>query len=172
MARTSRGAPAQRVRHKMEWAYATNAALGQDLTSVVPTAVIDLFTLTEPRTLRRLRGKVMVQLDAGAPDEKANIAMGIIVVNERALAVGVSAMPSPVADGGDDWIWYGVASVNSGTEAAILPEYLTDRMEIDSKAMRKLHADERIVFIIEPSTVVDQGGTFDFVVSVRALTSF
>ncbi len=141
---------------------AAASALGSGLTS------FDL-----PQTLLRVRGRVQVQLDAAAVDERVTVAMGLIVVPDRAASVGITAVPLPSSNGEDDWLWHGFAMVTSGAEAAIVPDALIATIEIDSKAMRKVKPDESLVFVVESvsAATVDQGGSFDVIYGYRCLSA-
>ena len=61
------------------------------------------------------------------------------------------------------WIWQGALYVNSGAEAAVIPNFLSDSIVVDSKAMRKLKPGQSIAFVHEtPSQLVtNQSGTYD-----------
>ncbi len=124
---------------------------------------------TEPFTLLRTRGRVMMSLDSGGLNEHVSCAMGLIVVSENAFGIGVTAVPSPVTDGTEDWIWHDFFQVNSGEEAAVVNDYLTVRLSVDSKAMRKLRQGEVLVIVAEIADSVDATGNVTFSYGFRQL---
>jgi len=124
---------------------------------------------TETVTLLRTRGSVGLQLDIGAVDERALIVCGIIIVNTPAFVAGAASLPSPVTEDSADWLWLGSAWLSSGAEAAVVTDLYGQRLEIDSKAMRKFGVDETIVFIVEVAESVDQTGSFDVQYYFRVL---
>ncbi len=125
-----------------------------------------------PFTILRMRGQVMLQIDAAAVDDRISVAMGLILVPARAVAVGITAMPLPSTNIEDDWIWHSFLTVTSGAGAAIENSFSVDRVILDSKAMRKVKEDEDLVFVSEVGLGVDAGGTHDILGGVRVLIGF
>ncbi len=122
-------------------------------------------------TLMRMRGRCFAQLDATAVDERVIVSVGAIVASADAIAAGTGSLPGPDSDGDDEWIWHGNLLLSSGAEAAVNTNSLFDRLEIDSKAMRKLKQNQAIVLVGEVAFSLDQGGTFDFMYGARFLTA-
>ncbi len=124
------------------------------------------------QTLFRTRGEILVQLDATAVDERVLIALGMMVVKENAFAAGVASVPHPGVDGEADWFWFGYASLTTAAEAAVSGAFsgLFHRVPVDSKAMRKMKGDEKVILVAEVVEAVDQGGTFDLLYGFRTLT--
>ncbi len=133
-------------------------------------SAVEVFQYATAQTILRTRGKVYLQLDAGGVDERVVVAMGLIIVSRRAAAIGVTALPLPDTNAEDDWLWYGYMVCSSLGEAAIQPDALFDRQEVDSKAMRKVKADESLVFVSEICTSLDVTGSVDVMLGVRQLT--
>ncbi len=121
-------------------------------------------------TIMRTRGLVAIQLDATAVDERALIAVGIIVVSDNALAAGTASVPAPFTDSSDDWLWYDFMWVSSGAEGAVVSDFLAQRTVIDSKAMRKVKAGENLALVVEVVVASDQGGSFDLQYGFRSLS--
>ncbi len=120
-------------------------------------------------TLLRTRGGLLIELDAAGAGERALVAVGIIIAGDRAIAAGVASLPSPVGQGEDDWLWHSYLTVTSNEEAAATTDYLTQRLEIDSKAMRKVRDDEGIVFMAEVAESADMGGSVNLMYGTRIL---
>ena len=124
-----------------------------------------------PGTHARVRGRVFAQLDATAVDERATVVVGLRYATDDAVAAGVSALGNPFDDPDNDWLWTGHLFVSSGAEGAVVNEFLGDRIEIESKAMRRVKPGSTLAFVaVTPSAgAVDQGGTVDILFSYRAL---
>ncbi len=151
-----------------EWVTNTFNQRGIDLAVGTDDHVLLLGTVT-PSTLMRIRGKMSVQLDTAAVDETGVIAAGIIIVGQAAQAAGTASLPKPSDEGPAPWIWHQFFNVTSGSEAAMVNDFLVETVEIDSKAMRKIHNDEQIVLVCSSAIVTDQGGTWDYFGGVRML---
>ena len=123
-------------------------------------------------TILRIRGRLIAQLDAGAVDERASIAVGIIIVTTRAFNAGSGSMPLPQDNGENQWIWHDYVQLTSGAEVAANDTGLIDRVVIDSKAMRKMKGDETLAFMAQVADSVDGGGTVDMMYGVRFLFGF
>jgi len=120
-------------------------------------------------TSLRWRGQVIMQLDTAGVDERVLVACGIIIVGADAFTAGAASVPSPIQQASDDWIWYGWLSATSGAEAAVFTDGLVDRLEIDSKAMRKVRIGETFAFVAEVADTADMGGTVDIMYGAREL---
>jgi len=109
-------------------------------------------------------------LDAGASDERAIVAFGLIIGNDDQVAVGATAFPSPADDLDAPWLWHGFMTVSSVAESGTVPSSaLYDRLVIDSKAMRKVKSNQQIVLTGAVGASVDQTGTWDLLFGIRVL---
>ena len=155
--------------------YTWNGLSGQVASLDLAEGVVGLgdahFDFEEAQTLVRVRGAALVQLDAGGVDERAMIALGIIVVNDQAATAGVGSIPTPGTEPLAPWVWHTYVGVSSGAEAAVVEDGLIARVVIDSKAMRKVKANEALVFVAEIAQSVDQTGSVDILYGLRALVS-
>ena len=138
-------------------AYLTVASGGSTLISSTSFAA--------PATVVRNRGMVAIKPSSYTADVSPVGAVGMGIVSQEALAVGVSAIPTPFSDA--DWggwlMWRSFAyHFESITQAGVLLG--TWNMEIDSKAMRKVEPNEALVFIAE-----SQSGAFSIAETVRLL---
>ena len=122
-------------------------------------------------TIVRIRGSVNIQLDAGAADERALVACGIGIVSTDAAAVGGASTPGVGEDPGYPWIWHQFMWVSSLGEAAVQPQALFHRVEVDSKAMRRVGLNETLIFTCQIVKVVDGTGTLDVEYGLRILTA-
>ncbi len=112
-------------------------------------------------------------MDAGGVDESAMIVCGLTIITQDAVSAGV--VPEPGLIGVDDgnWLWHGHLYVSSGAEAAVDGAFpgLVDRLEIDSKAMRRVKASDALAFVFQtPARLTqDQTGTFDLTYDIHGL---
>ncbi len=121
-------------------------------------------------TIYRVRGTIGVQLDTSAVDERAVIQFGMALVSSAAFAAGGASIPSPVTEASYPWLWRGEVFISSLAEAAVVNDFLSQTIKVDSKAMRKSKPDEALVLVAEVAASVDQGGSFDFVFSINSLS--
>ncbi len=123
-------------------------------------------------TLVRIRGRAFAQLDTGGINERATLILGLGVFQNDAVLAGIA--PEFNTDGASSeysWIWTGALFVSSCSEAAIVDDSLFDRIEIDTKAMRRIKPNEVLAMVIEAPAAgaLDQTGTIDVMVQYRAL---
>ena len=90
--------------------------------------------------------------DQAAAIERQSCSFGFAVVSDQAVAVGVSAVPTPVSQMGSDlWfvhenMWADESNLTDRTRSA-------SRGSIDSRAMRKVDIGQDIVSVVELGTV-------------------
>ena len=121
------------------------------------TAATQLTTLNaaalalRPFTVIRSRGWVSFGSDQVGIDELQVVHYGATVVSQEADSIGVTAMPAPGSSNGSDWFVYtsGAMRFEFGTAVGINPD-MTNRLEFDSKAMRKVEEGSTVVTIVEP----------------------
>ncbi len=125
------------------------------LTGVAGSAAALLQTFTPEaggETVIRTRGLFGWKSDQNGAAEDQLGAVGICKVSAQAVSVGITAIPHPDTDSGFPWLWhsYFASSFVFGTNVGFEPGML-HRIVIDSKAMRKVTDDERIVMVVENS---------------------
>ncbi len=127
------------------------------------------------QTIVRIRGKVGCILDTGGVNESTMLLVGLTILNADAVASGVAPELMTPASGGDDgnWIWQGALWVNSGAEAAVVPDALSDSVEVDTKAMRRVKSNESLAFVFQTAAelTVDATGTIDITYFMHVLTA-
>ncbi len=124
------------------------------------------FTLTavelayRPFTVTRTRGLIGIKSDQVAATEPFQIGLGMCVVSDQALAIGVTAVPTPITDMGSD-LWFlhelvfGEILVAS---AASIEGQGSVNKYFDSKAMRKVDDGQDIAIVTEvPSSASSEG---------------
>ena len=124
--------------------------------SAASTAVI-IFSLNaaalalRPFTVVRTRGMLRVKSDQDVEDERYGGGFGIAVVSDQSVAIGATAVPTPVTDYGSD-LWFVIeqiyASISSADDTGITDPLGVERI-LDSKAMRKVDVGQDIIVVAE-----------------------
>ncbi len=99
-----------------------------------------------PFTIVRTRGWLSVRSDQQAAVENFAMGFGIAVVSDQAVAVGVTAVPTPTTDDESD-AWYIHRIVQSTNVVDAGASILG--LELDSRAMRKVEEGYDIAMSIE-----------------------
>ena len=102
-------------------------------------------------TIVRARGQISIQPTSFAADENIVGAFGVGVVSVEARAVGVTAIPEPFSDadwGG--WMVWTSFSYHFEFGSSVGQQFPNSvRIDIDSKAMRKVEPNSSLVFVVE-----------------------
>ena len=119
-------------------------------TSVVQTSLNAGALALRPFTMVRVRGVIRLETDQLTTTEFQEIAFGLAVVSDQAVAVGVTAVPSPVSDNGSD-LWFVYERMLNDIKVSSAIGILTQGVEriVDSRAMRKCEDGEDIVSVVE-----------------------
>ncbi len=107
-----------------------------------------------PLTVVRTRGLLMVSSDETTQSEEPFGALGFMVVREQARAAGITAIPTPITEEFDDGFFvhqffHAGIRVATGTQAGQIAAPGWSTYEFDSRAMRKVNADDAIVVTLE-----------------------
>ncbi len=102
-----------------------------------------------PFTIVRTRLRYFVRSDQAAATEQFTGNLGMCVVSDQAIAVGVTAVPTPATDISSDlWflheIWIGQFRLDGTDYQAGL-----EGREVDSKAMRKVDIGQDLAITVE-----------------------
>ena len=145
---------------------------GGSLSGANSTVIVASLTAVElalrPFTIVRTRGIWDTSSDQIAVNETFETSLGICVVSDQALAIGITAVPTPEEDKESDlWFLYetrvGQELVAGGVHQQMIPSQPT---AFESKAMRKVEDGQDVVVVVQNSAV--SNGT-TFVVSGRML---
>ena len=110
-----------------------------------------------PATILRVRGFVQAQFDTTLQlADRMLLTFGLGVVSTDAFAVGAMALPDPGAEPEYPWLWWGQIFLLA-TQANVPgqswgPDAM--RLEVDSKAMRRIKPGQSLVWAVEISIVV------------------
>ena len=102
-------------------------------------------------TLLRLRGRYSAFLTAvSAINDGYHGAFGIGIVTAEAFSIGVTAVPLPITDvGWDGWIFWSPVQLQAHVATAAGETEVSQEMEVDTKAMRKLRLGDTIYAVTE-----------------------
>ena len=117
-----------------------------------------------PFTIIRVRGYGHIASDQIAASEGYMAHIGLSVVSEQALAIGVTAVPNPVADRGSD-LWFVYESFASRIlfgDATGFNDGAGVSRTWDSKAMRKVEEGQDVAWVEE-----NEAGTFGGAILTR-----
>ena len=122
--------------------------------AAVATSLNAAALLLRPFTVVRQRGYVYVRSDQDAASENYDGAYGSIVVQDTASAVGITAVPEPIIDSQSSWMVYVPFTGRFEFQSAVgARENQGQRIEFDSKAMRKVNEGEDIVTVVASATI-------------------
>ena len=112
-----------------------------------------------PFTNVRVRGVMHMESDQTAAAENQAAAIAYAVVSDQASAVGITAVPTPVADLGSDLFFVYKSLLGSslvgetGDGANVMAEY-------DSRAMRRVDDDSDLVVVLGTDVAALSAGVF------------
>ena len=144
-------------RRKVSWSAGPNGAIATVITSTVSLFPNGAQSVLEDLTIVRIRGELLVYLSlaGGAKNEGYRWAFGMANVTENAFGIGVTAVPAPLTDiGWDGWMVHHQGQVLA-RGAALKDGSPTEsqRVIIDSKAMRKVHNTDVLMAVFETTEV-------------------
>ena len=151
----------RRQRRRVEWVIST---LG-DATSLTANTKVALranlqasFENLGSPTLVRTRSHFVVAINSGTEFDDVLVGMGIAIVTALAAAAGAASLPGPLTNGDFPWLWHatrggrfleGQTAATDGALAGGVANLQLFDFPCDSKAMRKLNAEEELVVCIE-----------------------
>ena len=107
-----------------------------------------------PFTILRTRLELYYVTDQQAASETGFGVHAGIVVNDKAAAVGVTAVPLPVTNNDDDFFSYQPVSFRLIFTTGVGHNQVGWRYTVDSKAMRKVLPAQDVVFVFEQTAAV------------------
>jgi len=135
-----------------------------DLGSLAGTALVSpIAIINQAATVMRVRGRLALNLITSTTVGVLRMAAGIIIADDDAVAAGTSSIPNPVTDLDAEWLWNGALYIStmSTTLSENAGANVIDRIEVDTKSMRRVKQNEQVVLAIQPTqltgTVVGEG---------------
>jgi len=157
MARRFRNFRANMVRSGRKTFWLGGLFVEQNLASANSAAILTNLNAAalalRPFTIIRTRGIWGVFSDQIAADESQVVAYGSIIVSDEALAVGVSAVPTPVEQDSSAWIHFSqtIQRFQQSSGVGTKPNMIPWNTIVDSKAMRKVEEGQTLIEVIQNS---------------------
>ena len=162
-ARVLRGAVVGRVRApRRQTQWLASADISGATTLATGAAILDQsFTQAQiqalgPLTIVRTRGEFWVTSDQASANETPFGAVGFMIVREQARAAGIASLPTPITEEFDDGFFvhqFFLSGVEAFSGVGFDMQRFT-RYSFDSKAQRKVSADDSIVVTVENASAV------------------
>ena len=116
---------------------------------------------TDAATLVRTRGQFMA-LRSSVPAAQVILrgVLGIIIVSTDAQAIGISGIPGPLTDSENDWVVWSPFTLLSGSSADFRAQGQSNRVDFDSRGMRKMKIGDVLSVVVEVEADV-AGGAVD-----------
>jgi len=140
-------------RSATDWSAST--PLAAYITLAGTSAILDQIFIPVPggETVLRTRGIFTYMSDQAAANENVIGAIGIGVVSEQAATVGITAVPHPSTDASwGGWLfhsYFGERVQFVSAVGVLSGSSFAQHIVIDSKAMRKVGEDYRLVMVVE-----------------------
>ncbi len=151
---------AGQMRRKTLWlgTAGSNITIATAGTAIIATSLSASGLGLVPFTVIRTRGMLNLRSDQEAASESQGVAYGHCKVSEQAVAIGVTAVPTPVTDSESD-LWFVYQDIMNHlqvTPAGTGPSNQT--FEFDSKAARKVEDGESLISVLETRAFSDGAG--------------
>ena len=154
------------VRRGTFWETVSTTALqvltGGGTIAAVNTLVLEAETDGVPNpTVVRIRGHVWQRLgiNSQGSGDAVLLAHAIMVVDAKQLAIGITAMPLPLSDNSEDFLWADSVLLMQPTATTFAGDGLqVADIVIDSKAMRKMTLNQTLVMVTEMDAQAGAGG--------------
>ena len=109
-----------------------------------------------PFTVVRTLFQYAVNSDQGASAETQSGAVGLAVVSDQSVAIGVTAVPTPITDMASD-LWFAYSLFNQRSSSGGTAGQIGFTYELASKAMRKVDIGQDIIVVVESVSAISGG---------------
>ena len=128
-----------------------------DISTATTTILGTPLDFTSPVTILRCRGRVQAAFDESVQvGDRIALTMGLGIVSTDAATVGATAVPEPFTDCEYSWLWWGSIHLESFLANGNVGNNFgsgMDRLEIDTKAMRRVKPAESLVFVVQSDSL-------------------
>ncbi len=118
---------------------------GSALLNVTGAPLLDI----RPWTVVRVRGAYHLESDQSGAAESQGCALGMAIVSDQAVAIGITALPTPVVNKGSDLFFMYTALLTANDAGSFGGVGQTAFMEYDSRAMRKVEDGSQLVLTLD-----------------------
>ena len=133
---------------------ATTIAAGSSATLI--TSMNAAALALRPFTIVRTRGVLALISDQIAAVEQQAVNYGQIVVSDQAVAIGITAVPTPVVDDQSSWLVMETLFGRFNFVTGVGMQQLSGsslQVPFDSKAMRKVEEGQDLIVVVETSAI-------------------
>jgi len=161
----ARGAHAISKKRLTTWAFITPEENAISASGAVLAISLNAAALAlRPFTIVRLHLRIWLRSDQVVAAETQVVGLGAAVVSDQAVAVGVTAVPTPITDLGSN-MWFAHTIVASDESRLVDVAKPQVHVSLDSKAMRKVEVGQDMIIAVEGGGVsngmiVGFGGRF------------
>ncbi len=138
-------------------------AMGAASTAVLVGSLNAAALALRPFTIVRTRGTLFMQSDQQIASEDQDVAFGQAVVSDQAVAIGITAIPTPSTDDGSD-LWFVYERLFNSlvfATAAAFDRIGVERV-VDSRAQRKVQDGEDMIIVAETSSISSGAALFNY----------
>ena len=160
----TRGASAIRTSRLTTWFQFApiETTLAAGLTGAIVFTLNAAALALRPFTIVRSHFEFGVRSDQSVAIENQQVGVGIAVVSDQAVAVGVTAVPTPITEMGSN-LWLLHKLIFSAENVVVDVAHPAEFRAVDSKAMRKVEVGQDLVVVVETASpsggaVVTTGG--------------
>jgi len=134
---------------------ATVATLAAASTAVLALSASAALLALRPFTIIRTRVNFFCRSDQNAISERYQAAYGECVVSDQAVAIGITAVPTPATDMASDlWFLHAILTgQTTGTSTVGFDGTTGQYIDVDSKAMRKVEEGQDTISVLETSSI-------------------
>ncbi len=144
----------------------TTVSIGSPGTAVLAFALSAGGLAMRPFTIVRERFFWYTRSDVVTGGEVWGGAIGFCVVSDQSVAIGVTAVPTPITDIDSDLFY--LYAANFGRFGGTQVEEVGARKDLDSKAMRKVEEGQDAIIVLETAAVTE-GASMVSVIGGRTL---
>ncbi len=136
------------------------------------TIIFGSIGFTFPATILRCRGYVQAAFDASglSVGDRMRLIFGLGLVSTDAFTAGAASVPDPAEEPGYPWLWYGMMQL--AAESTTLSDTWgpqAQRLEVDTKAMRKVKPNETLVMVVQSTAAAGAPGVNVDIPNIRIL---
>ena len=131
-----------------QWTSLLSLVRDESTTSTFQGAAINFL---EPATILRMRGFVSAAFDETMQvGDEFMVTFGLGIISSDAFAAGAASIPDPASEPEYPWLWWGAMFLQANVAAAQEVWGQTAmRLEVDSKAMRRVKPRESLTWIVQ-----------------------
>ena len=127
-----------------------NASIGAAQGAILINSLTAVELALRPFTVIRVEMALLLTSDQSAASEFQGAAVGMAVVSDQAVGIGVTAVPTPITDQESDlWFFYKLLKSEFTFASGVGFEQIIHPIHASSRAMRKVEDGSDIVVVVE-----------------------